>query len=144
MAVSPKVFRVATYNFACLHSTTQSHFWGNIGNCHMGTLNKFAWEHFIILWNDPNVLTETNYFCMKEYRALQIFFNTINYTWSAIAQWQNAGLAIKWARVRIPLCYRFEDWAFSFSPLTPLFTQLYKWVPGYRQWWKCEWFSLGA
>ena len=28
--------------------------------------------------------------------------------------------------VRIPLCYRFEDWAFSFSPLTPLFTQLYK------------------
>ena len=24
-----------------------------------------------------------------------------------------------------------------------LLTQLYKWVPGYRQWWKCEWFSLG-
>ena len=48
-------------------------------------------------------------------------------------------LAINWARVRIPqVCYRFEDWAFSFSPLTPLLTQLYKWVPGYRQWWKCE------
>ena len=26
----------------------------------------------------------------------------------------------------IPLCYHFEDWAFSFSPLTPLLTQLYK------------------
>ena len=25
-----------------------------------------------------------------------------------------------------PPWYRFEDWAFSFSPLTPLFTQLYK------------------
>ena len=25
-----------------------------------------------------------------------------------------------------PLWYRFEDWAFSFSPLTPLLTQLYK------------------
>ena len=54
-----------------------------------------------------------------------------SFMWSAVA-----GLAIKWARVRIPLCYRFEDWAFSFSPLTPLFTQLYKWVPGYRQWLK--------
>ena len=39
----------------------------------------------------------------------------------------------------IPLWYRFEDWAFSFSPpLMPHLTQLYKWVPGYRQWWKCE------
>ena len=28
--------------------------------------------------------------------------------------------------VRIPLCYRFEDWAFSFSSLTPLLVQLYK------------------
>ena len=44
----------------------------------------------------------------------------------------------------IPLCYRFEDWAFSFSPFRPLLTQLYKWVPGYRRWWKGEWFSLGA
>ena len=40
MAVSPKVFRVATQNCACLHSTTQSHFWGNIGNGHMGTFKK--------------------------------------------------------------------------------------------------------
>ena len=40
----------------------------------------------------------------------------------------NAGLAIKWARVRIPLCYRFEDWAFSFSPLTPQLTQLYEYL----------------
>ena len=38
MAVSPKVFRVATYNFACLHSTTQSDFWGNFGYGHMETL----------------------------------------------------------------------------------------------------------
>ena len=42
------------------------------------------------------------------------------------------------------LCYRFDDCAFSFSPLTPLFTQLYKWVPGYRQCWTCEWFSRCA
>ena len=40
MAVSPKVFRVATYNFACLLSTTQSHVWGNIGDGHMCTLKK--------------------------------------------------------------------------------------------------------
>ena len=25
-----------------------------------------------------------------------------------------------------PIWYRFEDWAFSFIPLTPLLTQLYK------------------
>ena len=25
-----------------------------------------------------------------------------------------------------PLCYHFQDWAFSFSPLTPQLTQLYK------------------
>ena len=25
-----------------------------------------------------------------------------------------------------PLCYHFEDWAFSFSSLTPQLTQLYK------------------
>ena len=28
--------------------------------------------------------------------------------------------------VRIPIWYRFEDWAISFSPLMPLLTQLYK------------------
>ena len=39
-------------------------------------------------------------------------------------------LAIERARVRIPRYYRFEDWPFSFSPLTPLLTQPYKWVPG--------------
>ena len=27
---------------------------------------------------------------------------------------------------------------FSFTSQTPLFTQLYKLVPGYRQWWQCE------
>ena len=43
-----------------------------------------------------------------------------------------------------PLCYRFEDWVFLFSPLTPQLTQLYKWVPGYREWWKCQWFSRCA
>ena len=32
------------------------------------------------------------------------------------------------SRVRIPLCYRFEDWAFSFSPLTPQMTQLYEYL----------------
>ena len=30
------------------------------------------------------------------------------------------------SRVRIPLCYPFGDWVFSFSPLSPLLTQLYK------------------
>ena len=29
----------------------------------------------------------------------------------------------------------FRNWAFSFSPLTPQVTQLYKWIPGYRRWW---------
>ncbi len=38
-------------------------------------LKIFAWELFIILWNNPNVLTETNYFCMKEYSALIHFLN---------------------------------------------------------------------
>ena len=37
-----------------------------------------------------------------------------------------------------PLCYCFVDWAFLFSPLTPQFTQLHNWVPGYRPCWKCE------
>ena len=41
-----------------------------------------------------------------------------------------------------PPGYRFEVWAFSFCPLTLQLTQLYNWVPGYTQWWKCEWFSL--
>ena len=40
MAVSPKVFRVVTYNFACLHCSTQSNLWGNIEDGHMGTLKK--------------------------------------------------------------------------------------------------------
>ena len=44
---------------------------------------KMGWELFLILWNDPNVFTETNYFCMKEYSALHKFFNTINYTLQA-------------------------------------------------------------
>ena len=43
----------------------------------------------------------------------------MNATWSAVAQQCNAGLAIERARVRISLCYRFEDWAFSFSPMMP-------------------------
>ena len=47
--------------------------------------------------------------------------------------------ATSWARVWIPLCHRFEDLVFSFSPLMPQLTQLYKWVPGHREWWKCEW-----
>ena len=62
-------FTVATYTFACLRSTTQSNVWANIDDGHMGTLNKIGWELFIILWNDPNVHTDTNYFCMKEYIA---------------------------------------------------------------------------
>ena len=39
----------------------------------MGTLKKNL--------NDTNVLTEINYFCMKEYSAkLIMLYNTINYT----------------------------------------------------------------
>ena len=34
--------------------------------------------------------------------------------------------------------YRFEDWEIFFSAM-PQFTQLYKLVAGYRQWWKYEW-----
>ena len=37
MAVSPKVFRVATYHYACLLYTTQSHFGGNIGDGNIET-----------------------------------------------------------------------------------------------------------
>ena len=51
---------------------------------------------------------------------------TERHVWSAVAQWYNAGLAIVGPRDRIPLWYRFEDLAFSFTPLTPLLTQLYK------------------
>ena len=40
MVVSPKVFRVATYNFACLHSTTQSNLWRNMEDGHIGTFKK--------------------------------------------------------------------------------------------------------
>ena len=46
MAVSPKVFRVATYHFACLLSTIQSHFGGNIGDGNIGTLKKKLVENF--------------------------------------------------------------------------------------------------
>ena len=35
--------------------------------------------------------------------------------------------------------YCFEALAFLLSPGLPQFTQLYKWVPGYRRWWKCQW-----
>ena len=38
-----------------------------------------------------------------------------------------------------PLCYRFEVWAFFVLFTTPQSTQLYNWVPGYRQRWTCEW-----
>ena len=37
-----------------------------------------------------------------------------------------------------PRTYRFEVWAFSFSPQRPSSIQLYTWVPAYRKWWKCE------
>ena len=35
-------FPCATYNFACLLPTTQSYFWSNIGDGHMGTLKKIG------------------------------------------------------------------------------------------------------
>ena len=43
-----KVFRVGNmvYNFPCLHSTTQSNFWGNIEDGHMGTIYKKLVENF--------------------------------------------------------------------------------------------------
>ena len=41
----PKVFRVAPKHFACLHSTTQINFWGNMEVGHMGTL-KILVENF--------------------------------------------------------------------------------------------------
>ena len=44
-------FRVATYNFACLRSTTQSNVWAtNIDDGHMGTLKIIGWELFIIIY----------------------------------------------------------------------------------------------
>ena len=33
----------------------------------------------------------------------------------------------------------FRSLGIFFHFTTPQSTQLYKWVPGYRQWWKCEW-----
>ena len=62
------------------------------------------------------------------YKYIQLIqFKVLNYYFlsrhaapiAVVAQQLNAGLAIERARVRIPLCYRFEDWAFLFSPLTP-------------------------
>ena len=77
MAVSPKVMRVATYNFACLLSTTQSHFWGNIGYGHMWTFknNWLRTFHNIVKW--PKRAYRNNLFCMKEYSALHKYVNTI-------------------------------------------------------------------
>ncbi len=66
MAVSPKVFRVPTYNFACLHSTTQSHFWGNIGNGHIGTLKKIAWELLKNLLENFSYYYEMTQTCLPE------------------------------------------------------------------------------
>ena len=73
MAVSPKVFRVATYHFACLLSTIQSHFGGYIGDGNIGTLKK-NWLRTFRIRAYRNI-----FFCMKEYSALHKCFNTINY-----------------------------------------------------------------
>ena len=51
-------------------------------------LKQIGRELFIILLNDPNVLTETIVLCMKEYSALHNFFNTINYT-SQATKWNH-------------------------------------------------------
>ena len=44
--VSPNVFKVATYNFVCL--LPPKYFFGNLGDGHVGTLNK----------NAPNVISK--------------------------------------------------------------------------------------
>ena len=49
--VSPKVFRVATYNFACLHYTNQSNF-----RIFLAILETVTWEPLIELTrNDPTL-----------------------------------------------------------------------------------------
>ena len=43
-----------------------------------------------------------------------------------------------------PLCYRFKVLAFWFSPLMHQSIQLYKWAPGNKCGWKCEWIVLAC
>ena len=47
-------------------------------------------------------------------------------------------LAIKWARVRTPPLLPFRRLGIFVLSIDAPLTQLYKWIPGYRQWWKCE------
>ena len=58
--------------------------------------------------------------------------------WSAVAQWENAGLAIEIEVFESPLI-PFRSLGIFFLFTMPQFTQLYKWVLVYRQWWTCEW-----
>ena len=57
--------------------------------------------------------------------------------WSAVAQWVNAGLAIEREVFESPLI-PFRSLGIFFLFTMPQFTQLYKLVLVYRQWWTCE------
>ena len=71
----------ATYNFACLHFTTQSDFWGNVEDGHMETLKKNRVRTFQNIMKWPKRAYRNKLFLyMKEYSALHKYFNTINYT----------------------------------------------------------------
>ena len=87
MVVYPKVFRVATYNFACLQSTTQSHFWGNIGDGNMGTLKKLV-ENLSYYYEMTQTCLPEKKICMKGYSELHTYFNTINYR-SQATKWNH-------------------------------------------------------
>ena len=80
-------------------------------------LKQIGWELFIILWNDPIVLTGTNYFCMKTYSALHTLDITIKYTPQA-TKWKDFEVSahvptswISYAKRSLAYIYPiFEDW----------------------------------
>ena len=64
--------------------------------------------------------------------AVQQFTAQVRYDWLVIKYVERGSSAVE-CRTRNqvspgsnPLCYRFDDWAFSFSPFTPQLTQPFK------------------
>ena len=79
----------------------------------------FTLRHLYIVMITPAYVTELTH-CFHSYLVL---------LWSAVAQRQNAGLAIERTLVRIPFA-AFLKLQHFFSLHDAPVTQLYKWVPG--------------
>ena len=86
----------------------------------------FRWHRFFLFFSSVDMIikhVEMLYGVLhkiacqacKQHGCIVIFLVDQSWLWSAVAQLLNAWLAIERARVRIPLCYRFEVWAFLFS-----------------------------